>query len=88
MIFLKALLLFVIAIAVVIGVIAYRIANGINNVRQQFRNMGQQQRARRNYERTGNYGDREVIIDRRTPDEAHRKIIPDDEGEYVEFEES
>lgn len=29
----------------------------------------------------------EVIIDRRTPDEANRKIFSEGEGEYVDFEE-
>lgn len=29
----------------------------------------------------------EVIIDRRSPDEAKRKIFTDGEGEYVDFEE-
>lgn len=28
-----------------------------------------------------------VVIDRRTPEEAAKKIIPHDEGEYVDFSE-
>jgi|GEM_PF-790226 len=87
MIILKILLLLVVAVAAVVGIGAYRLLSGINRARQQFRNMGSQQGARRHYEQTGNYGDQEVIIDRRTPEEARRKIIPKGEGEYVEFEE-
>ncbi|MCI6618942.1 MAG: DUF4834 family protein [Prevotella sp.] len=32
-------------------------------------------------------GDRQTVEDRRTPNEANKKIIPKDEGEYVDFEE-
>ena len=28
-----------------------------------------------------------VIIDRRTPEETNKKIIPENEGEYVDFKE-
>ena len=31
--------------------------------------------------------DGNVIYDRRTPEQAKQQIIPDDEGEYVEYEE-
>ena len=31
--------------------------------------------------------DGNVIYDRRTPEQAKQQIIPDDEGEYVDFEE-
>lgn len=36
--------------------------------------------------RSGTSGD-EVVIDKRTPDKAKRKIFADNEGEYVDFEE-
>lgn len=31
--------------------------------------------------------DGNIIYDRRTPEQAKQQIIPDDEGEYVDFEE-
>lgn len=36
-------------------------------------------------DRHGRADEDEVIIDRRTPDEANRKIFSDGEGEYVDY---
>lgn len=33
------------------------------------------------------FDDRETVFDRRDPQQARQKIIPRDEGEYVDFEE-
>ena len=35
-----------------------------------------------------NYDDRETVYDQRAPQQAQQKIIPRDEGEYVDFEEA
>lgn len=36
-------------------------------------------------EQGSGYGRKEVIVDTRDPHTANRQIIPDDEGEYVDF---
>lgn len=33
------------------------------------------------------YGNQEGVVDQRNPNKANRKIIPRDEGEYVDFKE-
>ena len=38
--------------------------------------------------RTDSFDDRETVYDRRSPQQAGQKIIPSDEGEYVDFEET
>lgn len=50
-------------------------------VRSGFRRFRQQGNAQQTHV------DGNVVIDRRTPEEAAKKIIPRDEGEYVDFSE-
>ena len=42
-------------------------------------------RAERRTRQAANGGDKEIIVDTRDPHIANRKIISDDEGEYVDF---
>ena len=44
----------------------------------------EQYRSTRTYGKTG---EEEIIIDRRTPQEASKKIFAEDEGEYVDYQE-
>lgn len=62
----------------------------VNSVRKAFRQQDSQQDAggyarQHRYE---TYGDEEKVIDKRSPQEANRKIFADNEGEYVDYEES
>lgn len=75
--------MFLAAIFMVV-VFVFRIFHSMGDIRKQFKNMSQQ----RPYRQGNNYDTDEAIIDQRSPEEANRKIIPKDEGEYVDFKES
>jgi hypothetical protein len=51
--------------------------------------MGGEQGSRTNQSRRGqtHYGDDEMVIDQRDPDEANRKIFTEKDGEYVDYKE-
>lgn len=54
----------------------------VKRMKNQFDNLGRKQ---------GNQQARpkgEEVIDRRNPKQTNKQIIPDDEGEYVDFEET
>ncbi|MBP5570988.1 MAG: DUF4834 family protein [Prevotella sp.] len=82
MFILKFLLILLIAFIVTIGAFVWRVFRGFNNARKHFQDMGQQDR------QPGNNSKNPSIIDQRTPEEANRKIIPDNEGEYVDYEDA
>ena len=82
MFILKFILILFIAFVVTIGAFIWRVAKGFNNARKQFQDMGQQNRQSRNDSKDPS------IIDQRSPEEANRKIIPDSEGEYVDYEDA
>lgn len=73
---------------IIVCITALYIYRSFNNLSNRLRGNGHQTS---DYKQSGGqYGatpDDEVIIDRRTPDEANRKIFSDNEGEYVDFEE-
>ncbi len=77
--FLKLLLFLFIAAVVMAVVVAWSFVRQVRNAAHRFQ---QQPDAPIQTKVNGN-----VIIDHRTPDEANKKIISDDEGEYVDFEE-
>lgn len=82
MFILKFLLILIIAFITTIGFFVWRVFRGFNNARKHFQDMGQQDSQPR-------YGGKDPsIIDQRTPEEANRKIIPDNEGEYVDYEDA
>lgn len=85
--FLKFILLFLFAI-VIIGLVM-----GYSFLRQLYRNIRRFQGKDGTYNGTSSQknhttADGNVVIDRRSSLETSRKIIPDDEGEYVDYEES
>lgn len=88
--FLQFLLIIVLAIAFAVGIFFYRIYRQIHNAARQFKQqMGgaQQQSDRQSQQGQAHYGDDEVVIDQRDPDEANRKIFSEKEGEYVDYKE-
>ena len=82
MFILKFLFILFIAFIVTIGAFVWQIFRGFNKARKQFQDMSQQNR------QSSNNGKDTSIIDHRTPEEANRKIIPDNEGEYVDYEDA
>lgn len=84
MFILKFLLILFVAVVVSIGYFVWRVFSSFNNARRQFQESERQQQP--SYRRRNGNNENDVIIDQRTPEEANRKIIPDDEGEYVDYE--
>lgn len=80
------ILLILIAIIVTVAVFAYNIYNRIHRAADKFHKQmeSEQYRSTRTYGKTG---EEEIIIDRRTPQEASKKIFAEDEGEYVDYQE-
>ena len=78
MAFLKFILFLFIAALVLLLVIAFSFYNTLRKASRRF----QREQTKRQTEVNGN-----VIYDNRTPEQAQQQIIPDDEGEYVEYEE-
>ena len=67
------LLIGILAIVVFLLTVWQQVRNGF----RRFREQGSQQQA---------HVDGDVVIDHRSEEEATKKIIPSDEGEYVDFE--
>ena len=83
--------LILLAVFVVLLMGATVVARIVHAVRKAFRGESNQQTGRSGYgygNRHETYGDEEKVIDKRTPQEANRKIFADNEGEYVDFEET
>lgn len=77
--FLKFLLFLLIAIILLVVFIGYAVTKQFRKVYRRFQQTEENENPRVN----GN-----VIYDQRSPEErSQKKIIPDDEGEYVEYEE-
>ncbi len=72
---------------VVVGIIAFNLYRSYRTLRQKFSDFKNGTRRRGRYTGSTAGAADEVIIDRRTPDEASRKIFSKNEGEYVDFEE-
>lgn len=77
--FFTLLLILFLAIIIFIGLAAYSFYRQLRNAAKRFRPHEENYQTKVN----GN-----VIIDRRSETEKQKKIIPDDEGEYVSYEES
>ena len=86
MFILKFLLILFLAVVVSIGYFVWRVFSSFNNARRQFQENERQQQS--SYRRRNGNNENDLIIDQRTPEEANRKIIPDDEGEYVDYEDA
>lgn len=72
---------------IVVGIIAFNIYCSFRAVKQKFADFKNGTQRNGGYSNTTQSADDEVIIDRRSPDEAKRKIFSKNEGEYVDFEE-
>ena len=85
MFIIKAILFILLAGLLLIGFLVLSVLGVLNRARRQFfgKGGGQQQESVNKTTRDG-----QVITDTRDPQTANRKIIADDEGEYVEYEES
>ncbi|MBR0524418.1 MAG: DUF4834 family protein [Prevotella sp.] len=83
MFLLKFLLFVIICVVVVILFIVLGILGVFRKARalfrQEYNNASRQQSQQTHYE------DQEVVIDPRNADERSRKIISEDEGEYVDY---
>ena len=86
MFILKFLLILFIAFIVMVVAGIWRLFSSVNRAHKQFQEMGQR-RTSEYRSRNANNED-EVIVDQRSPEEANRKIIPDNEGEYVDYEDA
>ena len=84
MFIIKAILFILLAGLLLIGFLVLSVLGVLNRARRQFfgKGGGQQQESVNKTTRDG-----QVITDTRDPQTANRKIIADDEGEYVEYEE-
>lgn len=76
------LIFFLVALLLGFGVM-YRIANFLFGVSKH---MGDTTRKRSKSSHVS-YGDKETVVDHRTPENAGRKIIKEDDGEYIDFTE-
>ena len=78
MIIIRFLFFILLIIFFIVLAVAIFVAFHVRNFTKRFK----QQKESRQQSVDGN-----VVIDRRAPSEINKKIIPKDEGEYVEFEE-
>ena len=78
MAFLKFILVFFVVAFILLLATVYTFFRRIIHRAKQF----QQRERTRQTQKDGN-----IIFDSRTPEETRRRIIPDEEGEYVEYEE-
>lgn len=62
----------------IVGIVLFFLAFHVRNFTKRFK----QQKETRQQSVDGN-----VVIDRRDPRDVNKKIIPKDEGEYIDFEE-
>ena len=79
MFILKFLLIVILGAVVLVAIVFISIFSKVNDARKRFQDM--------NRERPKNVNG-QAVTDTRSPEEARRKIIADDEGEYVEYEEA
>ena len=78
MIILKFLLFIFIFGIVAVAVFLLSVWQQVKSGYRRFREQGSQQQT---------HVDGNVVIDRRSPEDVSKKIIPKDEGEYVDFSE-
>lgn len=87
MAFFKFITVFIIIVIVAIAVSFFWLFRKVNKITSTF--TGGNKRTRSQQRNSGNrtYGNKEGVIDARTPEQANRKIFKDNEGEYVDFTE-
>lgn len=85
MIFVYILLFFLLAGLIGTVVVIFLVATKVKGVADRFK---QQSNWRPRYQQDASSGSGEpTIVDRRNPEEACQKIIPKDEGEYIDYTE-
>lgn len=85
MAFLQFLLIIILTMLLMAGVFAYRVFRQVRNATKHFRRPFEGQEGR--YRRQETFADGSSITDTRPPEQAKQKIIPKDEGEYVDYRE-
>lgn len=91
MFLLKFIFLFLIAIIVIVLLVGYSFVRQLLQTIRRFGGLsgqGKDMGDNASHSRQRPNADGNVVIDRRNPQHASRKIIADDEGEYVDYEES
>ena len=83
---LNFILLIIFVAFVIVCVTAYRIYRSFHNIKRKFTS-GNGKRQTKQQWSGGQTTDDEAIIDRRSHDEANRKITSKSEDEYVDYEE-
>lgn len=84
MAFLKFILVIFIIGLVAVCWIAYKFFKSVSDATKGVNRRNAQRQTRM---QSGTYGNQEGVVDQRNPEQVARKIIPSDEGEYVDFEE-
>ena len=82
MFFLKFLLIIFLAGLFIVLFFLFGVISLVSKARRQFKGQAGQTRSNTRQNDNG-----QPVTDTRDPEQASRKIIPDDEGEYVEYEE-
>lgn len=88
MIILKFLFVILLTILLLAIVVVVAVAKIFHNVHKGVKNMQNNAYNSASHSTENNNGDQDVIIDRRSPEKANRKIIAENEGEYIDFKES
>ncbi len=84
MAFLQFLFIIILAMLLMGGIFAYRIFRQVRSATRRFRRPFEEQA---DASRRTTFADGSSITDTRTPEQASQKIIPRDEGEYVDYQE-
>lgn len=82
MFFLKFLLIIFLAGLFIVLFFLFGVISLVSKARRQFKGQASQTRSNTRQNNNG-----QPVTDTRDPEQARRKIIPDDKGEYVEYEE-
>lgn len=84
----KFILIAALVVFVMVCLTAFSIFRSFHNISKRYKDAWRGGNgASMNGGRRQNADEDEVIIDKRTPNEANRKIFAEGEGEYVDFEE-
>lgn len=85
MIFLKILFFFLLAAIVSIAIVILVLTSKVKQLADRFKQQASQ-RPRYQNDASSDNGE-PTVVDRRKPEEASQKIIPADEGEYIDYTE-
>lgn len=85
MIFFQIMLLFLLSGLICMVVVIFIMANKVKQLADRFKQQGFQRPRDQKNASSGN--GEPTVVDRRNPEEAEQKIIPADEGEYIDYTE-